>query len=87
MPVFELSTHVKERALERGIGDEVIKAVLSAPDSIVDDALGGLNQKVYQALVDFPGKGTYLVRVFVNCGKQPNVVKTVYKTSKISKYL
>lgn len=87
MHSFSLSAHVKEQAIERAISLDMIEAILNNPAQILDDNKSGEDhQKIYQSLMDFPGKGTYLVRVCVNCEKQPNVVKTVYKTSKIAKY-
>jgi predicted CoA-binding protein len=57
--------------------------VLNYPDKIEVEIEG---QLVYQKIVLFEGKGVYLVRVFVNSDKIPNLAKTVYRTSKFSKY-
>lgn len=59
---------------------------MHSPGQIVDDESGEPEQKVFQSIITFAGKGDYLVRVFVNMDKQPPVVKSVYKTSKINKY-
>ncbi len=64
----------------------MIREILSNPDQIVDDKTGEEGQKVFQSIINFPENSTYLVRVFVNTLKDPNVVKSVYKTLKISKY-
>ena len=44
------------------------------------------NKVIYQAIVNFEEEGKYLVRVFVNLAKEPPLVITVYRTSKIEKY-
>ena len=41
---------------------------------------------IHQSIVNFENEGEYLVRVFVNIIKQPSVIITVYKTSKLDKY-
>lgn len=84
---YILSEHVLTRAEERSIPQTIIDQVLSNPDQIVDDESGETGQKVYQAIIDFETGKRYLVRVFVNTVREPNVVKTVYRTSKISRYV
>ena len=64
----------------------MIETILANPSEVVDDESGEPGQKVYQSIVTFPGKGDYLVRIFVNTYKLPPIVKSVYKTSKINKY-
>lgn len=83
---YHLSKHVVEQAELRDIPIDIITTVLNQPDQIVNDESADEGQKVYQSIIDFGEKGTYLVRVFVNTQRQPNVVKSVYKTSKIRKY-
>ena len=84
--IFILSRHVIERSEERGIPLPVIEEVLQNPAQVIDDESGEPGQKVYQSIASFAEKGSYLVRVFVNIDKIPPVVKSVYRTSKISKY-
>ena len=83
---FILSNHVLERARERGISMLEIEAILAAPAQIVNDESGEPGQKVYQSIISFAEEGDYLVRIFVNTYSEPPVVKSVYRTSKISKY-
>lgn len=85
---FNLSNHVKLRLGERGITENLIYDILNNPQQIVDDLSNGPGngQKVYQSIIEFSDKSTYLVRVFVNTDIEPNVVKTVYRTSDISRY-
>jgi len=56
---------------------------LAEPDKIEIESEG---QLVYQKLVVFGEEKIYLVRIFVNSHKKPNLVKIVYRTSKFSKY-
>ena len=42
--------------------------------------------RVYQKM-DIQNGNTYLIRVFVNTCKDPEVIITAYRTSKIEKYL
>jgi len=57
------------------------------PDRILDDPSGEEEQKVYQSCFTFSNQKTYLVRVFVNFGKELPIVKTVYRTSQLNKHL
>lgn len=83
---MSFSNHVLERAQERGISVSIIEVVLANPAQIVDDESAEPGQKVYQSVVNFVGQRDYLVRIFVNTDKTPPIVKSVYRTSKISKY-
>ncbi|KAA9354079.1 DUF4258 domain-containing protein [Larkinella humicola] len=80
---FELSRHAIEQMSLRGISLEVVNTILENPDKIIPDGIG---QVIYQSTVLLSGKN-YLVRIFVNSEKTPNLVKTVYRTSKLSKYV
>jgi Domain of unknown function (DUF4258) len=84
MKNFVLSNHAKDQAVERGILEETIFEVLNNPDKIEDEMQG---QLIYQKIIYNGEIKNYLIRVFVNSNKNPNLVKTVYKTSKLSKYL
>ena len=83
MNKFELSLHAIEQMNIRGVPEEIVFEVLENPDKIDFEEEG---QLIYQKVVLFEGLKQYLVRVFVNSDKTPNLVKTVYRTSKISKY-
>jgi len=63
----------------RTISKNTVEEILSHPQQIKEEE----GAKVYQSVVE---KGRYLIRIFVNDKKRPNVIITVYKTSKISKY-
>ena len=77
--LFEFSLHSLEQIKLRSINREIVELVLNEPDEIIieDD-----NQKVLQKNID-----NYLYRVFINDNKKPSLIKTVYRTSKITKYL
>lgn len=83
MNKFELSLHAIEQMKIRGVQKEIIFEVLENPDKIYFENEG---QLIYQKVVLFDGLKQFLVRVFVNSDKTPNLVKTVYRTSKLSKY-
>lgn len=79
---FELSKHAEEQIELRGISRRIIFDVLQNPDKIEAEGYG---QYVYQKSVLFD-MTIYLVRVFVNSNKIPNLIKTAYRTSNFSKY-
>lgn len=74
---FEFSKHALEQMELRGIPKDVVKKILAHPEQIRDEE----GEKVYQSIVD-----NYLIRIFVNDKKNPKLIITVYKTSKIKKY-
>jgi hypothetical protein len=78
---FAFSKHAEEQMLRRGINRQTVEAVVVSPDQIV--AAGDLY--VYQSLIREDGS-VFLLRVFVNIHRQPKVIVTLYKTTKISKY-
>ena len=75
---FEFSLHSLEQIKLRGISKELVELVLNYPDEIANEFE---NQIIYQKVIE-----NYLYRVFVNSNKNPSLIKTVYKTSKINKY-
>ncbi len=79
---FIFSNHALEQIQRRGLNKEKIEEILYSPDQVIEME----GQKIFQSIVPFIPDGNYLVRVFVNTEKEPNLIITVYKTSKISKY-
>ena len=79
-----ISKHAQEQMVRRGIDYDVVLSVVSQPEQIIIDDEDP-NIAVYQSLIK-DDKQIFLLRVFVNRGKKPNVIVTLYKTSKISKY-
>lgn len=76
---FVFSKHATEQMKLRNISKNVVEKILSNPAQIKNEN----GKKVYQSVVD---NGKYLIRIFVNHHKNPKVVITIYKTSKITKY-
>lgn len=77
------SRHARERMAQRNIAEEQILIALDKPDSVTS-----YNDKtVYQAFITGREEKTYLLRIFVNENVNPAKVITVYKTSKLDKYL
>lgn len=79
---FDFSNHALTQMELREIRKEMIIDIIQNPDKIVeqDEELS-----VYSKVVNEDSK-IYLYRVFLNLVKEPKVVVTVYKTSKLEKY-
>ncbi|MEA3375184.1 MAG: DUF4258 domain-containing protein [Chloroflexota bacterium] len=79
-----LTDHARFEMERRGISEEQIARVLSAPEQA---ELVRPGRVVYQSRTEFgePEK-VYLLRVFVDIDRQPAEVVTAYRTSKIEKY-
>ena len=83
MNEFKFSSHALKQMAERNISvDDVLKTV-SNPLQQCEENEG---QRIYQRIFTFDNK-QYLIRIFVNEEVIPKYIKTVYKTSKIKKYL
>jgi hypothetical protein len=80
---FRYSRHALEEMARRGISQPTVDDVLAHPQQVLDTPDG---KKVYQSQVDFGGGRLFLVRAIVAEDVDPNLVVTVYRTSKISKY-
>ncbi|GAB6013119.1 DUF4258 domain-containing protein [Viscerimonas tarda] len=81
---FIFSKHAEEQLLRRGINRTIVEVVVLQPDQILADE-EDVDMAVYQSLIKDDGQ-MFFLRVFVNTSKSPNVVVTVYKTTKIHKY-
>lgn len=79
---FTFSKHARERINDRGLKHNIISTVLSNPDHIVQESDC---KQVFQKRVK-ENESTFLYRVFINICKQPPLVITAYKTSKVDKY-
>lgn len=79
---YKLSKHALLRLKARNISKENVFDVLHEPSSVIaqDESI-----TVYSKLVN-EGSKVYLYRVFVNTTKNPYLVITAYKTSKLEKY-
>ncbi len=81
MSDFSISKHAKEQMELRGISEEVILKILNGAQQVITQE----GKRIYQSIINFED-GIYLVRIFVNIEKEPFIVITVYRTSKIDKY-
>ena len=79
---FKYSKHALEQIQNRHLDKKSVDAALKQPDKQITDDTG---LKVYNKAIRENDK-YYLYRVFVNHDKNPPLVVTVYKTSKIWKY-
>ena len=77
-----LSGHAHAEMARRGLSEERLRAVLSAPEQWFPVRAGRI---VCQSRVAMEER-TYLIRVFVDVDRAPPEVVTVYRTSKIEKY-
>lgn len=80
---FQLSIHAQEELVERNIPLQILELILNQPEQIVEED----NLKIYQGRFEETNGKTYLLRAYVNDQIDPVRVVTVYKTSKIKKYL
>jgi hypothetical protein len=79
---FTITTHATQEMERRGIGEDVVRRVLEAPEHRERVRAG---RDVLQSRVQQGGK-EYLIRVFVDVDRTPAEVVTAYRTSKIAKY-
>jgi len=76
------SKHAEERMRSRGITDSMVRNAIKNPDAIVVEAEC---KRIYHKIL-FDGQSKMLLRVFINPCKEPPMLITAYKTSKIDKY-
>jgi hypothetical protein len=76
------SRHALEELELRQVPKELADEVLRKPQQVVNE----VNKKIYQSIIEFPDKKSYLLRLIIATDKVPNVVITLYRTSKIKKY-
>jgi hypothetical protein len=76
--------HARWQAERRGISEEIVLAVATAPGQRLRVGPG---REVRQSQVHFPRDAkVYLVRTVVDLGGDEDVVVTVYRTSSIGRY-
>jgi len=81
---FIFSKHAEEQMQRRNINRKDVEFVVSQPDQmLVDEESESVT--IFQSLIKENGQ-MFLLRVFVNIAKLPNVIVTLYKTTKIQKY-
>ena len=79
---IEFFKHALRQMEARSISKEIILSVIQLPDHIVKQ---DQSTTIFTRLIDDLEK-RYLYRVFVNTAKNPQLIITAYKTSKIDKY-
>ncbi len=79
---FNISNHAHGQILLRGIDLIILTDVLENPDNIIEQEPCKF---IYQKVISEKQR-KYLYRIFVNECKEPPLVITAYKTSKIEKY-
>ena len=79
---IEFSQHALRQIEARNISREAVSSVIQYPDQILQQ---DQETPIYLKLIDDLEK-RYLYRVFVNTAKEPWLIITAYKTSKIEKY-
>ena len=79
---MEFSHHALRQIEARNISQEAVSTVIQHPDQILHQ---DQEITIYSKLIDEFEK-RYLYRVFVNTAKEPWLIITAYKTSKIEKY-
>ena len=82
MQEYIFSNHALEQMQNRSISATIVTEVLNNPKQVIIEE----EKKIYQSIINFEEEGKYLVRIFINTMKEPNVIITVYRTSKIGKY-
>lgn len=81
---YVITDHALFEMKRRGISEEMIRGVLSAPEQQVAVRPGRI---VLQSRIPVGSSvGPYLMRVFVDVDRQPPEVVTAYYTGKVSKY-
>ena len=80
---FRLSRHAEWELERRQIPRDLLESVLREPQQKVPEPGG---KQVYQSQVEFGDGRMYVLRAIVAEDRDPPVVVTVYRTSKIKKY-
>lgn len=84
MTDYLITDHAYFEMQRRDISEQIVRNVLEKPDQIEEVRSG---RRVYQSKIEFRDSNrTYLIRVFVDIGREPWEIVTVYRTSKIEKY-
>jgi len=81
---FIFSKHAEEQLGRRLLGRSTVESVVLKPDQVIQDE-NDEDIAIYQSLVK-EDDTMFLYRVFVNVKVQPNVIVTLYRTTKIDKY-
>jgi hypothetical protein len=80
---FRLSRHAEEEMVRRQLPRQLVEATLQNPEQRLARPEG---KQIFQSRYRSEDGRIYLLRAIVNMGKEPAVVVTVYRTSKLDKY-
>ena len=80
---YQYSEHALQRMRERNIPEVLVEETINQPDATKFEQ--GL--MVCQKTHDGSSNEKFMIRVFLNHLKVPPIIVTVYRISKISKYL
>ncbi len=80
---LRLSNHATEEITRRNIPKTLLDELLDNPQQRTEEKDGLV---AYQSQFDFGEEKLYLLRAIVDETQDPNLVVTVYRTSKIDKY-
>jgi hypothetical protein len=80
---FVLTDHAESEMTRRQIPKAWLDACMASPEQVVE---GSGQRKVFQSRFVQDGK-IFLLRVIVETWRSPPVVGTVYRTTKLDKYL
>jgi hypothetical protein len=79
---YDISGHAADEMQRRGLDESIVRQVLSAPEWRETVRPG---RDLLQSRMELDGE-IFLVRVFVDLDREPAVVVTAYRTSKLQKY-
>ncbi|MCL2027980.1 MAG: DUF4258 domain-containing protein [Bacteroidales bacterium] len=81
---FIFSNHAQEQLVRRSLDKNIVETVVLNPEQVCDDE-NDEDIKIYQSMIR-ENNCVFLYRVFVNTKSLPNVIVTLYRTTKIKKY-
>ena len=81
---FVFSKHAEEQLIRRSLSRNIVESVILNPEQILENE-NDASITIYQSIVKENNK-LFLYRVFVNIQLLPNVIVTLYRTTKIEKY-
>jgi hypothetical protein len=81
---FVFSKHAEEQLIRRSLDRNIVESVILNPEQILEDA-NDEDITIFQSIVKEDDK-LFLYRIFANTKSLPNMIVTLYRTTKIEKY-
>jgi len=81
---FVFSKHAEEQLMRRSLDRNIVESIVLNPEQILEDEYD-TDIKVYQSIIK-EDNDVFLYRVFLNTKSRPNIIVTLYRTTKIKKY-